>query len=156
MNQMPPKVTTALACRIVRLDRARFNEAVSGGFLRCVPETIRGRSRYFLPDDLLALWYFRELVEDGYTREKAGQIACAVADAARRNPNEPAISYVESYFLGDGDAFPAGNVPDHSKWDTHSFGGTDIRKVTTFRVSKARELIEHYTMEEISKFGEED
>lgn len=155
MNQLIPKVTTAVACRIVRLDRARFNEAVSGGYLRCVPETIAGRSRYFLPDDLLAPWYFRELVEDGYTREKAGHIACAVAEAARRNPDAPAISYVESYFRG-GSAFPADQVPDHSKWDTVNFSGTDIRKVTTFRVSKARDLIAHYTNEEISKFGEED
>lgn len=156
MNHQIPKVTTAVACRIVRLDRARFNEAVSGGYLRCVPETIAGRSRYFLPDDLLAPWYFRELVEDGYTREKAGAIACAVAEAARYNPDAPAITYVETYFSGHGVALPANVVPDHSTWDAVLFSGTDIRKTTTFRVGKARTLIAHYTAEEISKFGEED
>lgn len=157
MDKQIPKVTTALACRIVRLDRQRFNEAVTGGYLRCVPDTIAGRSRYFTPDDLLAPWYFRELVEDGYTRERAGQIACAIADAARQNPTASAVSYVEDYFgPRPGSAFAADQVPDHTKWDKELFGGTDIRKVTTFRVSKARDLIAHYTAVEISKFGEED
>ena len=37
------------------------------------------------------------------------------------------------------------DVPDYSKWDTELFCGTDIRKVTIFRVSRARTLIAHYT-----------
>lgn len=154
MEKQVPEVTTALACQIVRLDRARFSEAVAGGYLPCVPETIAGRARRFKPDDLLSLWYFRELVEDGYTRERAGKIACAVAEAARQNPEAPAISYVEDYF-NEANAVPADQVPDHSEWDTTFFLLTDIRKVTTFRVSKARKLIAHYTAKEIAVSGHE-
>ena len=117
----------------------------------------RARARIFSPDDMLSLWYFRELVEDGYTRESAGRVACAVAEAARRHPESPAISYVESYFgPRSGDAFPSDQVPDSSEWDNVTFSGTDIRKVTIFRVSKARALIAHSTVEEISTFGAED
>ena len=155
--QIIPKLTTALACKVTRLPRERFNEGVSGGHLPCVPATTAGKARVFMPADMLVLWYYRELTEDGYTREKAGHIACAIAQAARQFPDSPAISYVEDYFgPGSGQAYPADRVPDHSKWDTTSFNQTDIRKVTTFRVSKARALIAHYTAEEISTFGEED
>ena len=151
------KIRTATACKIARLDRDRFNEAVAGGYLTCVPSTSAGRARLFLPDDMLALWYYRELVEDGYTREKAGLVACAVANAAKQYRDAPAISYVEDYFgPHSGKAVPAGDVPDHSKWDTVMFNGTDIRKVTTFRVSKARWLIAQYTDEENSILGTED
>jgi hypothetical protein len=156
MDDLLPKVTTSLACRIVGLDRARFNEAVSGGYLLCAPETIAGRSRLFLPEDLLALWYFGELVKDGYTRERAGRVACAIADAARRYPEAAAISYVEDYFSAPGKAFPAEMVLDQSKWDVELFNHTDIRKVTTFRVSKARALIAHETARVISTVGDND
>lgn len=157
MNIHLPKVTTATACKIVRLDRDRFNEAVAAGYLPCVPETIPGRARLFLPDDLLSLWFFRSLMEDGFSREMAGYIACAVAKAARHYPDAPAISYVETYFKG-GAAYPAHQVPDYSQWekDGFTFEGTDIRKVTTFRVSKVRELIAHHTAVETSTFGPED
>lgn len=157
MRESVKKLTTALACRVTRLDRDRFTEAVAGGYLTCVPDTIPGRARLFFPDDLLALWYFRELVEDGYTRESAGRISCAIADAARLHPEASAISYVEDYFgPRSGKAFPSDQVPDHSQWDHVLFSGTDIRKTTTFRVSKARALIAHYTAQEISTFGADD
>jgi hypothetical protein len=157
MIQVSPKLRTAAACKVARLDRDRFNEAVAGGYLNCVPGTVAGRARVFTPDDMLVLWYFRELVEDGLTREYAGRIACEVADAAKRNPDAVAISYVEDYFgPRSGRAFPADMVPDSSQWDTTKFSGTDIRKVTTFRVGKTREMISHYTAEELSVFGSED
>ena len=148
------KLRAATACKIARLDRDRFNEAVAGSYLTCVPSTSAGRARVFLPADMLALWYYRELVEDGLTREKAGHVACAVAEAARANPDALAIAYVEDYFRPNaGRAFPASDVPDYSKWDTELFCGTDIRKVTIFRVSKARTLIADYTAEETSPYG---
>lgn len=150
-----PKLTTVAACRVARLDRDRFNEHVAAGHFGCAPATVPGRARLFEPDDMIALWLFRELMDDGYNARKAGAIACAVGEAAKFNPEAPSISYVESYFPG-GHAFPSDQVPAPGEWDTVFFSGTDIRKVTTFRISKMRELIAHYTEEERSIIGRDD
>lgn len=151
-----PKLSAAAACRVARLDRVHLNEAISSGAFPCAPTTARGRTRYFDPDDMLALWLYREMIEDGLKREAAGRIACSVSLAARYNPEARAISYVENYFSGAGDAYRADSVPSHPDWDDTNFNGTDIRKVTTFRVGKTREMIAHYTEEERSHIGEPD
>lgn len=148
-----PKLTTAIACRVARINRDRFNEHVADKTFNCAPSTIPGRARLFDPDDMIGLYLFRELMDDGFDARKAGFISCAVAAAAKNNPDAAAISYVESYFAG-GDAFPADQVPASSKWDEVLFSGTDIRKVTTFRIGKLRELIAHYTEEERSIIGD--
>lgn len=151
-----PKLTTAAACRVARLNRDRFNEHVAAGAFNCAPKTVPGRSRFFDPDDMLTLWLFRELMDDGFDARFAGAIACSVGEAARQHPEARSISYAQDYFGSRGHAFPADQVPDHSKWDEVVFSGSDIRKVTTFRVGKLREMIAHYTEEEFSVAGEPD
>lgn len=146
------KVSTSIACRIVGLNRDRFNEYVAAGQYRCAPSTVPGRARMFDPDDLLTLFLFKRLIEDGYTVEKAGHIACEIGAVAKINPEARAISYVEDYFVGRGRAMLAGNVPDPSEWDSVLLSGTDIRKVTTFRIGKERDLVAHYADEETSNF----
>lgn len=141
---MTTKLTTAAACRVARIDRDRFNEHVAAGRFRCAPATIPGRARLFDPHDMVALWLFRELMEDGIDATRAGRIACAVAAAARQHPDAPAISYVEA--CSDrhvGTAVPADRVPVSGKWPETIFGGSgaDIRKVTTFNIAKVRALL---------------
>lgn len=157
MTQPPIKLRTGSACRVTFLDRERFNEAVASGLIPCVPETVAGRARLFDPDQLLSLWYYRELVEDGYTREKAGRIACEIADCAHRHPDAATISYVEDYFKPvTGSCYPSSDVPEAAKWGELSFSGTNIRKVTTFNVAFARVLIARETANELSIQGSED
>lgn len=154
---MTPKLTTAAACRVARINRDRFNEHVAARAFKCAPDTIPGRARLFDPDDMIALWLFRELMDDGFDARKAGYIACTVGAAAKENPSENAISYVEDYFSGGhGTAHPASQVPPPAEWDSALFSGTDIRKVTTYRIGKLRQMIAHYTEEERSIIGEED
>lgn len=150
------KLRTGSACRVVRLERDRYNEAAAANLIPCMPQTSPGRARLFDRYDLLALWYYRELIEDGYIREKAGHIACEISSCAREYKDAPVISYVEDYFNGNGSCFPAVMVPHHEDWDSTTFSGTDIRKVTNYRVSKALQLIDHYTSEELSVQGTED
>jgi hypothetical protein len=151
-----PKLTTKSACRVARIDRDRFNEHVAAGRFPCAPNTVPGRARLFDPDDMIGLWLFRELMEDGFEPAKAGEIACEVANAARRYPDASTISYVQDYFGNGGRAFPSDAVPAPSEWDNVLFSGTDIRKVTTYRIGKLRKLIAHYTAEENSIIGEDD
>lgn len=154
---MIPKLTTAAACRVARLDRDRFNEHVAAGRFRCAPCTVPGRARLFDPDDMIALWLFRDLMDDGYEAAKAGFIACEVANAARRHPDTGAITFVEDYFEPrGGTALPADQVPVPSEWDHVFLNSTNIRKTTTFNINHLRRLIAHYTNEEHSVGGEHD
>jgi len=150
-----PKLTTQAACRVAGLHRDRFNEHVAAGHFTCAPPTTPGRARLFEPDDVLALRLFRDLLDDGFNAATAGRIACEIATAAKLHPNEPTISYVQNYFSG-GSAHPSSIVPAASEWDKVVFSGTDIRKVTTFRIGKLREMIERYTEEERAIIGEPD
>ncbi|WP_018964072.1 hypothetical protein [Ancylobacter sp. FA202] len=151
------KLTTVAACRVARIHRDRFNEHVASGRFSCAPDTMPGRARLFDPDDMIGLWLFRELMDDGFDATRAGRIACSVAECARLNPEARSISYVQDYFQPvGGRAFPADKVPDASKWDSVKFNGTDIRKVTTFRIGKLREMLAHYTEEERAIVGERD
>jgi hypothetical protein len=154
-----PKLTTKAACRVAKIDRDRLNEHIAAGAYDCAPDTIPGRARLFDPNDMIGLWLFRELMQDGFDARAAGKIACSVMFAARETPSAPAISYVQDYFIGGrGFAVPFDMVPPPSDWETNLFcpGGTDARKVTTFNIAKLRKIIAHYTDEERSIIGEDD
>ncbi len=154
---MTPKLTTKAACRVARIDRDRFNEHAAAGRFNCAPPTIPGRARLFDPDDMIALWLFRELMEDGFSAEMAGSIACEVARAARDNPGAPAITYVNDYFSPvTGHAFDSKDVPLPEQWQDVMFSGTDIRKSTAFNIGKIRKLLAHYTEIERNIIGEDD
>ncbi len=152
-----PKLTTVAACRVARINRDRLNEFVAAGAFGCAPSTVPGRARLFDPDDMVALWLFRELMEDGFGAERAGAIACEVARAARENPGAAHISYVQDYFGARGFAAPADAVPPRSDWHKVLYpAGGDIRKETTFRIDKLRDMIAHYTAEEAAIIGNPD
>lgn len=151
-----PKLTATAACRVARIDRDRFNEHVAAGRFPCAPDTIPGRARLFDPDDMISLWLFRELMEDGLDAASAGHIACKVAAAAREAPAAQAISYVQDQFPKGGSAISAETVPDPKDWKTFTIGGLPIRKVTTFNVGQLREIIAHHTEEARSIIGPED
>ena len=152
MSETIQKLRPGPACRVVRLERDRYNEATAAGVIPCIPQTTPGRARLFDPFDLLVLWYYRELTEDGYARDKAGQIACAIAACARQNPSASVISYVQDYFYPfSGECFPAERVPAPGEWQGPVFQDTNIRKVTSFNVKHASDAIAAYTLAELSR-----
>lgn len=150
-----PKLTTKAACRVVGLDRDRFNEHVASGAYACAPNTVPGRARLFDPDDMIGLWLFKEFLDEGTDAKRAGSLACEIALCAKTNPEASAISVVYTYFPGF-HAYPSESVPDVSEWETVLMSGTDIRKVLTYRIGKLRKMIAHYTEEERSIIGEDD
>ncbi len=155
MTDIKPRLTTKAACRIVGFDRDRFNEQVAAGNFPCAPATVPGRARLFEPDDMIALYLFREFLDEGTDAKTAGKLACEIAHCARFNPEEPTIALVYTYFHTP-QAFPASAVPDSSTWDEVLFSGTDIRKVLTYRIGKLRTMIAHWTEEERNVIGEDD
>jgi hypothetical protein len=154
---MAPRLKTKAACRVAKIDRDRFNEHIAAGRFGCAPPTIPGRARLFDPDDMIALWLFRDLMEDGLGADKAGIIACTVARAARDNPDASTITFVDDYFQpSSGRAFPSEQVPHSKDWQTHLFSGTNVRKTTTFNIEYTRRMIADRTEEERSIIGEDD
>lgn len=106
---------------------------------------------------MIGLWLFRELMEDGFNAEKAGEIACQVARAARAEPNAPTITYVSGYFgPGGGDAVPSKDVPFPNEWQQKMFAGSNIRKIMTFNIEYTRKLLTQFTNDERSIIGEDD
>jgi hypothetical protein len=70
------RATTALAADIARIDRQRFNEAVAAEFYPCAPPTVAGRARSFGVNDLIALYIYGRLNDEGVIPRHAGQVAC--------------------------------------------------------------------------------
>jgi hypothetical protein len=157
---VPPRLTTVAACRVAGLHRDRFNEHVAAGNFDCAPKTVAGRGRLFDKDAVLALSLFKRNLDDGMNAERAGAIACAVAQAAAQYPDERAVGYLET-FIGLAVALPASQLADPNTWSAAGGegvvnSGTTIRKVTVFNVAHLRALIDHGFDEEAATFGEPD
>ena len=143
VDSTEPIFSTAEACRIIGIEPPRILEVVVREFLPCIPTGRSGVARRLGRHDLLTLMiYRREFFEDGSTRQRAGELACAVSTAAREHPGAQEIAFLD-FEAGSGIAVPADDVPDRSQWDK-PFPNADIRKVTTFRVGKMRCLIDQY------------
>lgn len=85
------KFRTAVACRIARIDRDRFNEAVAAGNYPCAPRTDRGATRVFDVNDLIALRYYGQLLNFGIAPRTAGYWACELLQAVRCEPETDEI-----------------------------------------------------------------
>jgi hypothetical protein len=125
------KMTAAEACRVVGIDRDRFNEHVAAGRFQCAPATIPGRARLFDPDDMAALWLFRELMDDGLDAHRAGSIACDVAACAKRNPGARAVAHTRGFAYNR--TVPAGAVSEAA-----ALCGRSSRPVTVFDTAEVR------------------
>lgn len=151
-NHRPkPRLTTKAACRVVGIDRDRFNEHVARGDFGCAPDTIPGRARLFDADALLTLRIFSDLLEDGFPAKLAGRIACSVGQAAKDFPNEDEIIY---YDLMIGSSMSGPGSKNFSITD--SLSGSTIKKRIGFNVRHLRYLVDCGIAEEQSIIGEDD
>ena len=91
-----PYFRSAVACRIVSLDRVKFNDAVASGTYPCAPSTTGGSARLFTEEDLLPLFFFARLTEFGLPAGKAGSMACEIASrvaTSKKRSNHITLSY---------------------------------------------------------------
>lgn len=150
-HQPKPRLTTKAACRVVGIDRDRFNEHVARGDFGCAPETIPGRARLFDADALLTLKIFKDLLDDGLPSKLAGRIACSVGQAAKDFPNEDEIIYYD-LMVGTSRAGPA----SQSLAITDLLSGSTIKKRIGFNIRQLRQFVESGILEEQSIIGEDD
>jgi hypothetical protein len=147
----------ALACRVVNLDRVKFNDAVANKLYPCAPSTVGGSARLFTEEDLLPLYYFARLTEWGMPAGRAGRIACDLYDKTRaRGVNkDDRLSLLVGTM--DEHIMPSKNYdPDHEKKHTRYFGLGRIIFRVEFDVKEACEIIAEGLAYEASIRGEED
>lgn len=172
---LPVRVRAAMACRIVNLDRVKFNDAVASGTYPCAPSTRAGSARVFTEAELLPLYFFARLTEFGLPAGKAGAMACEMAARATDDSSEPAtrIIYVQGtfsngFFVANKSKRPADGViienydPEHEtpneKYPTGFHYPANGRTIFTidFYIKHVREIIAQGLAYEASILGEEE
>lgn len=90
------KARTKLACKIARIDPARFNEAVHFNKYACAPRTTPGSARIFYQDDIVALMIYGMLTDMGQSADSAGALACEALSKFRDRPEVETVTWVKS------------------------------------------------------------
>jgi hypothetical protein len=78
------KLRAPLACRLARVDKQRFNEAVARGEYTCAPKAIQGVSRTLTVAETIALYCWGRMLELSMSAKQAGYFACGILDLVRR------------------------------------------------------------------------
>ena len=81
----------SVACLVAGIDKQRFNEAVAAKRYRCAPEVPRGGTRTFNKHDMIPLFIYARLVEQGIPPSVSGEIACAAKQKLDENPEAEEI-----------------------------------------------------------------
>ena len=163
------RVRAALACKIVQLDRLKFNDAVASGIYPCAPATIPGSARIFDEESLIPLYFFARLTEFGLTAAAAGRIACEMAAASAANAEKAdRIILVRGnrgidFRIPNVVTFPANMGKKPEKYDPEhekkGIGYSAIGRVIftlEFYIKHVREIIAKELAYEASILGRED
>jgi hypothetical protein len=151
------RARASLACRIVDLDRVKFNDAVASGIYPCAPGTLRGSARIFDEEALLPLYFFARLTDFGIHASKAGRLACEMASYARSDHAALSpriicvVSEIDTFFAAEKITMPDGTVKifDRNESQRTAFS-------IDFHVANVRKLIADRLEEERNILGEDD
>lgn len=145
------KARTAVATEIAMVNRQRFNEAVAEGFYPCAPKTVRGATRVFDVNDIVALRVYGRLLDEGMIPRAAGQMACDLRTLLAQYPEiDRAVCVTAS--MGSPVWMPSDQL-DRS----HTFiSGLDIVSVREFFLEFTRKRVIHELMELNSIVGPDD
>jgi hypothetical protein len=138
MDPLKLRARTALAADIAGVNRQRFNEAVAEGFYPCAPRTVRGATRLFDVNDILTLWVYGQLLDQGVTPRHAGAQACGLRDFLSVHPGAERVVFVR-ISVGT-PAWLDGKTFDRA-W-TH-LSGSSIVSATEWHLKFPRERILH-------------
>lgn len=169
-SKYPRRVRAALACKIVNLDRVKFNEAVANKHYPCAPSTLAGSARIFDEAALLPLFFFARLTDFGISAGRAGHLACEMAAVSRQEHATPASRIIlvqgtmgshlyPSMTKGVGiakDQTEVGYDPEHEAHGTHFPGLGRVLFSIDFYIKHVREIISDKLDYEFSIIGADD
>ena len=104
---------TAAACLLAGIDNKRFNEAVAKEHYTCAPASRRGSARIFTETEVVSLFVYARLLEQGIQQRVAGHVACQVLEEVKKSPdaNEVRVRKFEEKSgaekVGEEDSFEA-------------------------------------------------
>ena len=78
------RLRAPLACRLARVDKQRFNEAVARGEYPCAPPAVQGVSRTLTLAETIALYCWGRMLELSMSAKQAGHFACEILHLVRR------------------------------------------------------------------------
>jgi hypothetical protein len=150
------RVRSALAMRIVGLDRLQFNEAVASGFYPCAPATRKGSARQFTDDDLVGLYILARLTEMDMLARRAGPLACEFMAEMHGHRDEERIVFIKS--VSGYSTFLPGSLfdPDHVNKGKYYPGIGPIAFTITFHIGEIRKHIADAISAESNILGEDD
>lgn len=148
---MKRRFRTQTACRIARIDRDRFNEAVAAGNYPCAPSVDRGATRVFNESELIALFYYGRLLENDWPPKLAGKLACQLSDFLQEAPQaEEAVIII-------GSGFPQVMNGDELNFKPRELHGTGlVWQRLAIDVGNIRKKVCEQIEEEISVIGPDD
>ena len=86
------KYPGATACQIAGINKQRFNEAVAAGRYPCAPKVLKGGTRAFREEDIIALFIYARLIEQNMPPRVAGEIACTLRAKLEEYPDADEVS----------------------------------------------------------------
>lgn len=158
MAKYPLRLRSAIALRVVNMDRQKFNEAVASKAYPCAPSTLAGQARLFGKDDLLTLFLFARLREFGLSDKRAGALACEARgyftdrDGEKQTDRIVFVQGTSSNFLTPAHLYD----PDHEKNGKHFPGAGRILFTIDLYLDHIRAIIDDRIAYERSLLGEED
>jgi hypothetical protein len=148
---MNKRFRTQIACRIAHIDRVRFNEAVAAGNYPCAPKTERGSSRVFDESQLIALFYYGRLLDQGWPPKLAGSFACRLSEELYFHPDAEEILLIFDV-AGGCEYWPGDSVKEMPRKAQGNF----VLHRLSIDIGNIREIIRKEIAEELSIYGDDD
>lgn len=92
-----PTMSSTYACEVAFVNKQRFNEVVARGDYPCAP-AVSGRARVFTARDVIGLWLYGHLADEGIPPAKAGELACQLVEVMRQRPDLEEVALVRDAF----------------------------------------------------------
>lgn len=145
------KARSGLAAEIAGIDIKQFNDAVADGFYPCAPQTMRGKSRVFDVNDILALFIYRDLINQGMVPRHAGDYACGMRRLLQEHPEAKSVVFIKTS-LGS----PHWVLREDFNPDATHFSGLEITYVHIWHLENRRNGIIHQLEETANILGSSD
>ena len=140
--------------RIARIERNKFNQAVSDGLYPCAPETKPGSRRLFEVPDLIGLHFFARMTERGELPRIAGSIVCRIIDEVRQKPDAERV-YLAMAMNGANYSSSGDNSVNIAVGNVFA-GDVPLEEVRAFQVANVRKLVLAGLADEAGVVGEDD